>query len=197
MRTPKERAEVCSVFNLSEKVVAQYVQFGSVFNLLHAGASYLRVHQKGFGAVGVSNKYGKRSWARYPIFWGLKSIGKLPNPDPSDTEVWNKQLPKEEDIHIDPEYEAGRAELKRQAQEWAGLEQKADAELFVFVGRWSVQKGVDLIADVFPAVLEHHPKVQLICIGPLVDLYGKFAALKLSKMMEKVSRSLTLFDHQY
>ncbi|QDS69285.1 hypothetical protein FKW77_002461 [Venturia effusa] len=185
MRTPKERAEVCSVFNLSEKIVAQYVQFGSVFNLLHAGASYLRVHQKGVGAVGVSNKYGKRSWARYPIFWGLKAIGKLPNPDPTDTEAWDKQLPKEEDIHVDPEYEAGRAELKRQAQEWAGLEQRADAELFVFVGRWSVQKGVDLIADVFPAVLEHHEKVQLICIGPVIDLYGKFAALKLGKMMEK------------
>jgi alpha-1,3-glucan synthase len=51
-----------------------------VFNLLHAGASYLRIHQKGFGAVGVSNKYGPRSYARYPIFWGLKEIGKLPNP---------------------------------------------------------------------------------------------------------------------
>jgi alpha-1,3-glucan synthase len=55
----------------------KYVQFGEVFNLLHAGASYLRVHQKGFGAVGVSNKYGARSYARYPIFWGLKEIGKV------------------------------------------------------------------------------------------------------------------------
>jgi alpha-1,3-glucan synthase len=83
MRTPKEQAEVCEVFNLDVEVVQQYVQFGSVFNLLHAGASYLRVHQKGIGAVGVSNKYGKRSWARYPIFWGLAKIGKLPNPDVS------------------------------------------------------------------------------------------------------------------
>ncbi|KAF2667663.1 alpha-1,3-glucan synthase [Microthyrium microscopicum] len=185
IRTPKEREEVCHVFNLPEQVVEQYVQFGSVFNLLHAGASYLRVHQKGVGAVGVSNKYGKRSWARYPIFWGLTKIGKLPNPDPTDTDAWDKQLPKEGDIHIDPAFEAGRTELKRQAQEWAGLDQRADAELFVFVGRWSVQKGVDLIADVFPAVLEQHPKVQVIAIGPVIDLYGKFAALKLEKIMEK------------
>lgn len=185
MRTPKEREEVCELFNLSEKIVQQYVQFGSVFNLLHAGASYLRVHQKGFGAVGVSNKYGPRSWARYPIFWGLSKIGKLPNPDPSDTETWNKQRPKDGDVQVDPEFEAGRAELKRKAQEWAGLEQRTDAELFVFVGRWSNQKGVDLIADVFPAVLEQHPNVQLICVGPVIDLYGKFAALKLGKMMEK------------
>jgi alpha-1,3-glucan synthase len=30
--------------------------------------------------------------------------------------------------------------------------------------------------------------VQLICIGPVIDLYGKFAALKLGKMMEKYPR---------
>ncbi|KAI9821263.1 MAG: Cell wall alpha-1,3-glucan synthase ags1 [Pycnora praestabilis] len=184
MRTPKERLEVCQVYNLDPAIAQKYVQFGEVFNLLHAGASYLRVHQKGFGAVGVSKKYGKRSYARYPIFWGLKEVGQLPNPDPTDTGEWNKELPKEEDIKIDPEFEAGRADLKRQAQEWAHLEQNPKADLLVFVGRWSNQKGVDLIADVFPSVLEEHPHVQLICIGPVIDLYGKFAALKLDKMMK-------------
>jgi alpha-1,3-glucan synthase len=70
MKSPKESKEVCEVFNLTTEVAQKYVQFGDVFNLLHAGASYLRIHQKGFGAVGVSKKYGKRSWSRYPIFWG-------------------------------------------------------------------------------------------------------------------------------
>ena len=153
-------------------------------DLLHAAASYLRVHQKGFGAVGVSAKYGKRSFARYPILWGLKEVGSLPNPDPTDTADWNKAQTKPEDIHVDPVFEAERPALKRQAQEWANLELKPDADLFVFVGRWSQQKGVDLIADVFPSVLETNPQVQLICIGPMIDLYGKFAALKLKKMME-------------
>ena len=184
MRTPKEREEVCEVYNMPGEIATRYVQFGEVFNLLHAGASYLRIHQQGFGAVGVSKKYGKRSYARYPIFWGLKKVGKLPNPDPSDTGEWDKQLPKDEDIKVDPEFEGNRAELKRQAQEWAGLEQNPNAELFVFVGRWSTQKGIDLIADVFPGVLETYPEVQLICVGPVIDLYGKFAALKLAKMME-------------
>ncbi|KAF2458155.1 hypothetical protein BDY21DRAFT_214196 [Lineolata rhizophorae] len=185
MRTDKEQKEVSEVFDLDLETVREYVQFGSVFNLLHAGASYLRVHQKGFGAVGVSNKYGKRSFARYPIFWGLSKVGKLPNPDPSDTAEWDGKLPNEKDIKVDPVFEAGRPELRKQAQEWAGLNQDPDAELFVFVGRWSMQKGIDLIADVFPPILEQNPKVQLICIGPVIDLYGKFAALKLGKMMEK------------
>ena len=185
MRTPKEHEEVCKVYNLEPAVVQKYVQFGDVFNLLHAGASYLRVHQKGFGAVGVSKKYGKRSYARYPIFWGLNKIGQLPNPDPTDTGEWNKELPKEGDIKVDAEFEAGRGELKRQAQEWAGLDQNPDADLLVFVGRWSVQKGVDLIADCFPAILDENPKVQLICVGPVIDLYGRFAATKLAVMMTK------------
>ncbi|CEL08688.1 Putative Alpha-1,3-glucan synthase Ags1 [Aspergillus calidoustus] len=186
MRTQKEKEEVCSVFNLDIETARAYVQFGEVFNLLHAGASYLRVHQQGFGAVGVSKKYGKRSYARYPIFWGLRKVGNLPNPDPSDVGEWTKgeQGGAAADITVDPEFEAKRGELKRQAQEWAGLEQNPDADLLVFVGRWSMQKGVDLIADVMPAVLEARPNVQLICVGPVIDLYGRFAALKLDHMMK-------------
>jgi alpha-1,3-glucan synthase len=44
---------------------------------------------------------------------------------------------------------------------------------------------VDLIADIFPWVLEKYPHTQLICIGPVIDLYGRFAALKLSKLVEQ------------
>ena len=182
MRTPQERDEVCWIFNLDPAIVQKYVQFGEVFNLLHAGASYLYIHQKGFGAVGVSKKYGKRSYARYPIFWKLKEIGALPNPDPSDTADWTKGENTPE-AYIDPNFEAARGALRVQAQDWAGLERNPDAELFVFVGRWSMQKGVDLIADVFPSVLDEHPNVQLICVGPIIDLYGKFASIKLEKLM--------------
>lgn len=32
--------------------------------------------------------------------------------------------------------------------------------------------------------MEQNPKVQLICVGPVIDLYGKFAALKFARMME-------------
>lgn len=185
MHNPKGSEEVCKVFNLEPAIVEKYVQFGEVFNLLHAAASYLRVHQKGFGAVGVSNKYGERSYARYPIFWGLKKIGRLPNPDPSDTEPWNEEEEAKQVITVNPGFEASRGTLRQQAQEWAGLKVDPNAELFVFVGRWSNQKGIDLIADVFPAILEKHPSVQLICVGPTIDLYGKFAALKLAEISKK------------
>ncbi|KAK0712424.1 alpha-1,3-glucan synthase-like protein [Lasiosphaeria miniovina] len=191
MRTPEEAKEVCEVFNLSPEIVKDYVQYGSVFNLLHAGASYLRLHQRGFGAVGVSRKYGDRSLARYPIFWSLKNIGQLPNPDPSDTADWNpnEDISKQsKDIEINQSFEEKRGNLRRQAQEWAGLEVDPSAELFVFVGRWSLQKGVDLIADIFPSILDKYPKTQLICVGPVIDLYGRFAALKLEKLMHRYPR---------
>lgn len=86
---------------------------------------------------------------------------------------------------MDTEFEANRGALREEAQRWASLNVDASAELFVFVGRWSMQKGVDLIADIFSTILEKHPKTQLICVGPVIDLYGKFAAIKLAKMMEK------------
>lgn len=185
MRDAEEVAGICSTFNLPLDIVQKYVQFGDVFNLLHAGASILRNHQKGFGAVGVSKKYGRRSWARYPIFWGLKSIGALPNPDPSDTADWDGRQTASEVVEIDEALEADRVIQRRKAQEWAGLEQRSDAELFVFIGRWSQQKGIDLVADVFPSVLEQNPRAQLICVGPTIDLYGKFAALKLEKLSQQ------------
>ena len=184
LRTMQEKEEVCAVYNISESICSRYVQFGNVFNLLHAGVSYLRIHQKGFGAVGVSNKYGKRSWARYPIFWGVKKIGKLPNPDPSDTGDFDGNNPVEEVVTVDREFEERRAEYKRQAQEWAGLHIDPEAELMVFVGRWSMQKGVDLIADLAPTLLEEF-NVQILCVGPVIDLYGRFAAEKLEHLMKK------------
>jgi len=124
LRTDKEMDEICRVFNLTEDIVKKYVQFGEVFNLLHAAASYLHIHQKGFGAVGVSKKYGKRSFARYPIFWGLKSIGALPNPDPSDTGEWNRKAARIEAnaVQIDQASRVERRNLRVKAQEWARLE---------------------------------------------------------------------------
>lgn len=32
--------------------------------------------------------------------------------------------------------------------------------------------------------LDKKPKIQLICVGPVIDLYGRFAAEKLARLME-------------
>ncbi|KAF8636652.1 hypothetical protein AX17_003459 [Amanita inopinata Kibby_2008] len=184
LRTKEEMKEVCSAFNISKEQCTKYVQFGNTFNLLHAAASFISVHQKSVGVAGVSDKYGKRSWARYPALWTLKHVDSLPNPDPSDIAALDEKPIAPRDIQIDQAAEAARPELKRQAQEWAGIKQDPNADLFVFVGRWSKQKGVDLIADVMPGLLEKRPSIQLITVGPVIDLYGRFAAEKLARLME-------------
>ncbi|WVQ83663.1 hypothetical protein IAT38_005806 [Cryptococcus sp. DSM 104549] len=184
LRTKDEMKEVCAAFNISKDVCSKYVQFGNTFNLLHAAASFISHHQKSIGVAGVSDKYGKRSWARYPALWTLRNIDSLPNPDPTDIAALDEQPLAVNKIEIDEEAESKRPEQKRQAQEWAGLKQDPNADLFVFVGRWSKQKGVDLIADVMPSLLDKKPKIQLICVGPVIDLYGRFAAEKLARLME-------------
>ncbi|THG99779.1 hypothetical protein EW026_g2645 [Hermanssonia centrifuga] len=184
LRTKEEMKEVCSAFNISKEHCTKYVQFGNTFNLLHAAASFISVHQKSIGVAGVSDKYGKRSWARYPALWTLKHVDSLPNPDPTDIAALDEKPVAVRDIQIDQIAEAERPEHKRQAQEWAGIKQDPNADLFVFVGRWSKQKGVDLIADVMPSLLDKRPSIQLITVGPVIDLYGRFAAEKLSRLME-------------
>jgi alpha-1,3-glucan synthase len=152
LRTKEEMKEVCSAFNISKEHCQKYVQFGNTFNLLHAAASFISNHQKSVGVAGVSDKYGKRSWARYPALWTLKHVDSLPNPDPSDIAALDEHPTVARDVKIDLEAEAARPDFKRQAQEWAGIKQDPDSDLFVFVGRWSKQKGVDLIADVMPVL---------------------------------------------
>lgn len=180
-RTLEETEELCRIFNLKQDIVREYIKFGEVFNLLHAAVSYLRIWQSGFGAVGVSAKYSTRSFARYPIFWGLGKIGSLTYPDLADGEDHdpNISMTRPTAPTTRGDFRTKRALLRTQAQEWAQLENNPDAEMFVFVGPWSKQKGIDLIADLFPAILEKHSMVQLVCIGSIIDLYGKFAALKL------------------
>lgn len=185
-QTLQETEELCRIFNLTPDIVRRYLKFGEGFNLLHAGVSYIRLWQSGFGAVGVSTKYSTRSFARYPIFWGLDKIGSLTYPDPvnAQNQRLNVSVPPTPNRTMVGDFKAKQALLRIQTQEWAQLEKNPNADLFVFVGRWSKQKGIDLIADLFPAILEKHSTAQLVCIGPIVDLYGKFAALKL----ENISR---------
>jgi alpha-1,3-glucan synthase len=169
LRTKEEIKEVCSAFNISKEHCTKYVQFGNTFNLLHAAASFISTHQKSVGVAGVSEKYGKRSWARYPALWTLKHVDSLSNPDPTDVATLDAEPLAMRDVKIDEKAEAARPELKRQAQEWANIKQDPNSDLFVFVGRWSKQKGVDLIADVMPSLSVVLPSVLSMTKSMFVD----------------------------
>lgn len=118
----------------------------NTFNLLHAAVSLISVHQKSIRVAGVSDKFSKRSWAHYPALWTLKHVDSHPNPDLTDISALDEQP-----VQI-KEAEAKRPEFERQVHERAGIAQDPKTDLFLFVGRWSKQKGVDLIADVMPSL---------------------------------------------
>ncbi|KAJ3045031.1 Cell wall alpha-1,3-glucan synthase ags1 [Rhizophlyctis rosea] len=180
LRTMREKREICSAFNISVSACDKYVTFGNTFNLLNGAASYIRLNQGGIGAVGVSDLYGERAHYRYGALWGLKFIGGLANPNPADVGEADRT-----DVVESPEQRrAEKLKLKREAQAWAGLKMDSDATLLVFIGRWSEQKGIDLIADLAPSLLEKHPNVQLLCAGPIIDMYGQLAAIKLEQLVE-------------
>ncbi|KMU73721.1 cell wall alpha-1,3-glucan synthase mok11 [Coccidioides immitis RMSCC 3703] len=146
IRSDDDMTELCSVFNISEDITRRYIQFGEVFNLLHAAASYLRIHQGGFGIVGVSEKYAERSYKRYPIFWGLKAVGKLPNPDPQDDN---------EVVELDPRFESIKAQLKRESQKWLVLTRTPTPICLSLSEGGRTKKEFDLIAGVLsPSFLE-------------------------------------------
>ena len=84
LRAKEEMKEVCSAFNISKGHCTRYVQFGNTFNSLHAGASFISLHQKSVGVAGVSDKYSKHIWERHPALWTLKHVDFLPNLDPTD-----------------------------------------------------------------------------------------------------------------
>jgi alpha-1,3-glucan synthase len=181
LRTQVEVENVCSVFNLPIEICRKYVQYGNTFNLLHGAAMYLHYHQKGYGAGGVSDRYGERCFARYPTLWSLSGMTSIQNPNPSDLETEDKAL---DGVVVEDADEDKKISNKLKTQEWAGIEQNAEKTLFIFVGRWSRQKGLDLIADLAPKLMETYPSAQLLAIGPVIDLHGRFAALKLEKVME-------------
>ncbi|KAJ3124816.1 Cell wall alpha-1,3-glucan synthase ags1 [Nowakowskiella sp. JEL0407] len=179
-----ERDQICKMFNVPKSVLKKYVQYGGVFNLLHAGVSYIRIHQHGEGVAGVSSRYGIRSYARYPILWGLRHVAALPNPNPLDfgesatsrastTDDADARMVTREAIVSE------QAKSKLELQKWTGLPESPDATILGFVGRWSKQKGVDLIADLTVEIFEKYPNVQMVCVGPVIDMYGAIAALKL------------------
>lgn len=73
------------------------------------------------------------------------------------------------------------------------MRQDPDARIFVFLGRWVKQKGVDYIADVAEWMLSAHPKAQLVMIGPVGDCFGSYARAKLEALRDEGRFKESLF----
>ncbi len=80
-----------------------------------------------------------------------------------DYELWNPATDPLLNAHFDGQRMSGKARVKRALQRMMGLEERADALLFVAVSRLSEQKGLHLLPPVLPELIERGG--QLVILG--------------------------------
>lgn len=56
--------------------------------------------------------------------------------------------------------------------------------------RWVKQKGIDIIADITPWILNSFPRAQLILLGPASDIHGQYARIRLTKLAGEVATGM-------
>jgi starch synthase len=82
-----------------------------------------------------------------------------------DTAEWDPTTDRYLPAHFSAEALAGKAACKAALQRELGLPVRADVTLLALVSRLADQKGVDLVAAAFPALLEHDVQVALLGSG--------------------------------
>ena len=141
-------------------------------NLLHAGVAYVRQRQGGVGITAVSTQYASQLQQADPLYDELP-IGGHPNPvdDPP-------ALPAHGGASGLPSH---KALCKAATQRALGLAVDPDALLVGFVGRWTHEKGIDLVMDAACWLLSRPAAdhVQLYLVGPIGDEVGHLAAMRL------------------
>eukprot|EP00929_Paragymnodinium_shiwhaense_P027907 TRINITY_DN16274_c0_g3_i1.p1 TRINITY_DN16274_c0_g3~~TRINITY_DN16274_c0_g3_i1.p1 ORF type:complete len:2002 (+),score=497.55 TRINITY_DN16274_c0_g3_i1:86-6091(+) len=186
--------DMAKIWNLPVDVVRDHLILDGRLNMLKAAVDYVLVNQEGRGVCAVSDYYAQECMATYSIFWRLPAIDGLDNP------MLEEERPKLPALEGASAAAAGGdlgafgdkgqmerlLELKNSArkeiQQTYSLNVDPEARIFVFLGRLVRQKGVDLISDVAPAMLQQHEKAQLIIIGPVGDGFGHYAKKKLNDL---------------
>ena len=152
--------------------VRRYTEFEGDFNMLFAVVEYMRRYQNGEGIRAVSHEYAKGLGIEVALLKGSPVVG---HPNPM-LEHSRPVLPEGVDLL------EHKAACKAKVQAQLGLTVDPDAVLFSFVGRWTYEKGIDLIADIVPELLDRHPSFQIYICGPVGDSVGHYAATKLNSL---------------
>jgi len=165
---------VARIFNLPLPVINRYLVCDGHFNMLHAVAEYVRRFQRGHGFCAVSDTYAEEAKLQHKVLWPLVRICGLDNPMPetpgsrpggvNDTPLWNLKRD-------------AKAKLKLELLEKFGyeLDCSTSTRIFVFLGRWVKQKGIDYIADIAEWMLTTFGDVQLLVAGEVSDAFGTYA----------------------
>ncbi|CAK0816915.1 unnamed protein product, partial [Prorocentrum cordatum] len=162
---------MAKIWNLPAEIVQKHLVQDGRFNMLKAALDFVMEHQKGVGICAVSEYYAQECHCTYSLLWSVPRIQGLDNP-----------MLEEERAKLTKDLVTTKAESKREIQEQLGLNVDPEARIFVSLGRLVRQKGIDLIADIAPWLLETFPDAQVIIIGPIGDGFGHYAATKLEAL---------------
>jgi len=177
------------IFNLPPERIIQETFIEGKFCMLKPVVDFAREHQEGYGICAVSRNYALEASQKHSVLWGLPEVRGIENCMPESERL----------VAIDSAdedaYAKSRAVAKRFIQEKFGLTQDPDARLFVFLGRWVKQKGVDYIADVTEWMLKTYKNAQLVMIGPVGDSYGSYARAKFDRLKSSGRFEGNLFVH--
>jgi glycosidase/glycogen synthase len=173
------------VFNLPKEKIKSETVVDGTFNMLYPLVRYVQREQAGYGICAVSRNYALEVTQRYSLFWRLPEIRGIENCMPeAERPTLNTS-----------DFASARINAKRSVQEEYNLNKDPDARLFVFLGRWVKQKGMDYIADITEWMLTTHPKAQLIMIGPIGDCYGNYTRMRMQGLMDSEDLRGRLFVH--
>jgi glycosidase/glycogen synthase len=172
----KEAEKLGEIFNLPADQIKKDAFSDGAFNMLRTVVEYAKAYQRGYGICAVSNNYAEEVCQKHSVFWGLPEVRGIENCMP---EAERGACPK-----AGVDVVALKRAAKMQIQDQFGLTRDPDARLFVFLGRWVKQKGMDYIADVTEWMLDKHPKAQLVMIGPVGDAYGSYTRMRMEGLVE-------------
>lgn len=171
----KPWSTISHAIGLSESLIRRCLTSDGFFNMLRGALTVCSVYQGGFGVCAVSGQYAREVQENNTVLPAGVCVWGHPNPFLVEARPPASARPKTL---------AERKRMKTALQRKLGLEVSTDAVVFAFVGRLVHQKGVDVIADVAQWLCcgGERSNVQLIFVGPIGDVYGQYAAARLSKI---------------
>mmetsp|Transcript_32811 Transcript_32811/g.73019 ORF Transcript_32811/g.73019 Transcript_32811/m.73019 type:complete len:1826 (+) Transcript_32811:2-5479(+) len=178
------------VFNLDAKTVKGDCMTDGGFNLLKPIVKFAKTFQKGYGFCTVSRTYALEAMQKHQVLWPLPKLRGLENCMP---EVERPKLTEDGAVLEHAEWERMHREAKIATQENFNMTVDPDAKVFVFLGRWVKQKGMDYIADVAEWMLDKYDDIQLYMMGPVGDSFGSYAREKLHTIVESKKYEGRLF----
>lgn len=182
----EEAAELGNIFNLPPDRIVSEAFIDGKFCMLKPIIDYVHKFQRGYGVCAVSRNYALEASMKHAVLWGLPEVRGIENCMPESERSAQASMSEHEQAEA-------KAAAKCFVQREYGLKVDPEARMFVFLGRWVKQKGVDYIADIAEWMLESYPKAQLLMIGPIGDCYGTYARSKLRRLSESGRFKESLF----